>query len=662
MSEESEGQDVDRALADELYAVFGPVIEGASDRPLPISPLLNAVLAATNSGLTVQSRDFEVIYQNEELTRRFGGVGHPCYRVYEGRDEVCDGCPVARTFETGERHSSDRSFLMPSGKRAYWSNTSLPIRNPSGDIVGAVEITTDVTEQRRAKQDAIDARDTFRDLFYSAGDYVLVLDPAHPELAILDADDAALEHHGYTREELIGQPITLLDDTETAAMLPARRQRANEGAALRFEGRHKRKDGTSFPVEAIGKVVIFGDQPPVLYSIGRDLTERETLEAQLLQSQKLEAVGLLAGGIAHDLNNILTPIIIYTDEVRRSLPEGSMAREDLDEVTAAALRASDLVKQILAIGRRSDPARAPVSLEPLISETARLLRASKPANIDLLIKAAPDCPDVQANATQIHQVLINLGVNALHAMPKGGSLTYSLSAAHRVPSGMDPRRRYLCVAVADTGTGMDATTVARVFDPFFTTKPVGQGTGLGLSVAHGIAIAHEGQLTVSSTVGAGSRFQLYLPVVGDTEVAAHQSDAGKKGLPPIRILLVDDEPAIAKAAARLLRRLGHEVMANTRPEEALELFRHNPENFDCLVTDLMMPTLSGLDLAAEVHQIRADLPILLVTGLGDTVPRDQAAAVGIHNHLDKPFSRESLETALSRAIGDTLARPKPSDG
>jgi PAS domain S-box-containing protein len=384
--------------------------------------------------------------------------------------------------------------------------------------------------------------------------------------------------------------------------------------------------------------------------------ERQQLEEQLRQTQKMEAIGTLAGGIAHDFNNILTAILGNAELLKFETEPGDPRSESIAAILEASERARSLVQQILTFSRKREQQRVPLQLQPIVEEAARLLRALLPATIAIEREIAADCPAVLADATQIHQVVMNLGTNAAYAMrEKGGRLKIGLARcvvdAHRAPFETSLRAgTYARLTIQDTGCGMPPETVQRVFDPFFTTKPAGEGTGLGLSVVHGIVQNHHGVVTVESTVGEGTSFHLYFSVVSaEVEKAAVSASppAGGKGQ---HILLVDDEIAVATVAQRLLEQIGYTTTAFQDSAQALAAFRADPQRFDAVITDLTMPRLTGLALAAELLRLRADLPIILSTGYSSGIDSARARALGFRGLLAKPYSAQTLAESLHHAL------------
>ncbi len=385
--------------------------------------------------------------------------------------------------------------------------------------------------------------------------------------------------------------------------------------------------------------------------------EHRDLERMLQQAQKMEAIGTLAGGIAHDFNNILSPILIQTEMALLDLPDDSLIRLNLEDVLDAGNRARDLVRQILAFSRQGEEERTAFKVSSLVKDALKLLRATLPTTIEIKQDIEADSALVLADATQIHQVLMNLCTNASQAMQaKGGVLEVGLehvdlnpTAAAAIPD-LEPGS-YLQLRVSDTGEGMDHTTQERIFDPYFTTKEKIGGTGMGLSVVHGIIRSYEGAITFESILGKGTTFWVYLPSL---ERESPMKSIETEPLPTghERILLVDDEKAIIDAIQQMLERLGYQVVARTSSVEALEVFRSQPDSFDLLLTDQTMQGMTGEALAKKVMAIRSDIPIVLCTGFSHNINEEKAKSMGIREFIMKPVLVREMAAILRRLLDE----------
>ena len=379
-------------------------------------------------------------------------------------------------------------------------------------------------------------------------------------------------------------------------------------------------------------------------------------ERQLQQVLKIQAIGTLAGGIAHDFNNILFPIVGYTELTMDEVSEDSIAHKNLQEILKAANRAKDLVQQILTFSRQSDQERKPIKVQHIITEALRLLRASIPASIEIAHAIQDDCGPVMGDATQIHQVIMNLCTNAYQAMQdKGGKLEVILTEIdigyeEMIDKiGMQPGK-HLRLLVKDEGCGMEATVLDRIFEPYYTTKEQGKGTGLGLSVIHGIVKNHGGDITVKSTPGKGTIFQVYLPLIDHLDLTTELEPINGAAKGEERILLVDDEEQIVAMERQMLENLGYRVTARTDSQEALKVFAKHPRDFDLVITDMTMPYMTGDQLAQKMLDIEPNIPVILCTGFNEIITEEKALAMGIQKFVMKPVVKNDLATTIRSVL------------
>jgi signal transduction histidine kinase/CheY-like chemotaxis protein len=386
--------------------------------------------------------------------------------------------------------------------------------------------------------------------------------------------------------------------------------------------------------------------------------EKKQLEAQVKLAQRMESLGTLAGGIAHEFNNILAAIIGYLELAQQELPPGHGVHERLDVVLSATDRAADLVSQILAFSRRREVQHLPITLQPVVEEVLRLLRATVPAMVEIRARQPAHNLTVLADASQIHQIVLNLATNALHAMNNRGLLSLSLEPVVLVTplagvSGVASPGRYMRLAVSDNGCGMDPDTLTRIFEPFFTTKEPDQGTGLGLSVVRGIVQEHGAVLVVQSRPGHGTTFEIYFPEVAEgaqrplTDIPLTSARGDGK-----RILCIDDEGSILALETQVLESLGYRVEGHTDPTQALRSFAASPFGFDAIVTDFGMLGMTGVELAREALRVRSDIPVLMTGGYLRPEETEQARRVGVRELLAKPNFLEPLVRSLGRLLPD----------
>ena len=482
----------------------------------------------------------------------------------------------------------------------------------------------------------------------------------------LDISDGFTATTGFTRDEVVGKTsadIAIWADPETRDRLVAGLR--DNGVVHNMAMRFRRKDGSLGDALMSARVMEVNGEPCIL-SITRDITdrteaeerfraERRVLEEQLTQSQKLEAIGRLAGGVAHDFNNLLTAIRGFAELHLAEHEPDDPGRADVVEIQQAAERATQLTKSLLAFGRRAEAHPVPLDIAGLVHDAMTLLRRLVGEDVAVQLHAGPKVPLVFADPVQIEQVLLNLAANARDAMPTGGSLGIEVKgvllddefvSAH--PGSTTGR--HVLLAVSDTGIGMDAATQEHIFEPFFTTKPSGEGTGLGLASVYGIVTQAGGYIEVYSRLGGGSVFRAYLPAVeGDApHIEVRQSAGHARPGANQTILLVEDEPAVRLFAQRVLKDCGYRVIAFGDPSLALLTLVRDPNSCDALVTDVIMPAISGSKLAERIALVRPDLPVLFMSGY-------EAGALpgAAPPPLAKPFSVQDLIDAVEALFGRT---------
>jgi PAS domain S-box-containing protein len=510
----------------------------------------------------------------------------------------------------------------------------------------------DVTERKRAEEERLRLATAIE----QGAEGVIITDP---NWVIQYINPAFERMSGYDRSDLVSEHTRALkSDKHDKDFYRNIRETLSKGDVWSGRLINKRKNGSFYDAEVTGSPV--RDQSGAIInhvSIHRDITQEVKLERELLQAQKMEAIGTLAGGIAHDFNNILTAIAGYAQLAYSHSPEASPARRHLEKVLKAGSRAADLVKRILTFSRRTDQERKPVLIGPIAEEALNLLRSSLPSTIDILreISLPPERGAILADSSQIHQVLMNLGANAAHAMrDKGGVLSVRLaeiivdaSLAARFP-GLKPEP-HVRLSVSDTGHGMTAAVMERIFDPYFTTKGAGEGTGLGLSVVRGIVKSHGGVITVYSEPGEGTTFYVFLPrIVEDVTMEAQAIEALPTGSE--RVLFVDDEQLLADLGKEMLESLGYRVTAKTDSIDALRTFREQPGMFDLVVTDMTMPGLTGTALTKELIAVRPDIPVVLCTGFSDLINAERAKNSGIREFVMKPYVISNLAGILRKVL------------
>jgi PAS domain S-box-containing protein len=560
---------------------------------------------------------------------------------------------AARAIMKGETSLNEEIEIECfDGTRKVVLNSAIPIRDAQQKITGAIVVNQDITERVEKEQQhallATAVEQAAEGVLVTGADWTIQhLNPAFERVS------------GYTREEAIGQHHRILKSGKHDAMFYQEMRNALEcGEVWRGRITSKKKDGNCFEAEATLSPVRDTNRQIVNWvTIARDVTYETSLEKQLRQAQKIEALGTLAGGIAHDFNNILGIIIGFVQLALYEIPKNDAAQGYLEEVFKAANRAKELVKPILAFSRQAEQERLPTQIALIVKEALKMLRASLPSTIEMRENIVSKST-VLADATQIHQVLLNLCTNAAHAMEeKGGVLEVGLLDVDLDTDFVAPYSDvrpgpYLRLAISDTGQGMDADTIERIFDPYFTTKPPGAGTGLGLSVVHGIVKSHGGLITVNSEPGKGSSFQIFLPRIESLPDGLIAPTTSPRSIPTgtERILFVDDEAELGRFWQKALQDLGYQVTTRTSSFEALEAFRAQPDKYDLIITDLTMPKMTGVDLARELLRMRPDIPVILCTGFSQAITQEMARDMGIRELVMKPILTHELAETIRRVL------------
>jgi len=469
--------------------------------------------------------------------------------------------------------------------------------------------------------------------------------------------------YGLTKEEALGRVSHELLATEGPLPMKYLDQILRDTGMWEGELAQRTSDGGS--VYVASQWVLYRDakgQPIRILEVNADITARRHAQELQTRSQKLEALGTLAGGIAHDFNNILLAIHGNVNLAMADLPEHHPAQQSLAEIQKAGTRASELVRRILGFSRPQEQKKQVVELQPVIEEALKLMRATLPARVQIVTHFAPGVPPAKVDAGQIHQVLVNLTTNAAHAIgEKNGTIEVRLDIVNVTADDTHATAnlnagRYVRLYVGDDGCGMDRATMNRIFDPFFTTKKQGEGTGLGLSVVHGIVSSQNGAISVTSHVGEGTAFHLYFPVATEQLEQRPEPPAETPRRHHEHILYVDDEEALVFLATRMLERHGYRVSGFTDAVSALKEFRAHPLDYDVVVTDLSMPRMSGFEFTEELRRIRSDVPVVLTSGYLQAEDQEKAEDLGIRELIQKPATANLLAGALERIFADHAAR------
>ena len=520
-----------------------------------------------------------------------------------------------------------------------------------------------VQERNKAEVALRESEKNYRELVQSANSIIMRMDT---EGRVIFFNTYAQNFFGYREEDIIGKNVvgTIVPERDITGFdlaVMIKDIGVHPERYVSNENENIRRNGERVRLTWMNKA-IYDESGSVseILCVGIDVTEKWQLEKRLAQAQKMEAIGTLAGGIAHDFNNILSAIIGYTELSLIDIPNGSALQNNLQQVLKAGGRAKELVRQILAFSRQRESELVPVKISLIVNEALKLLRATLPATIKIRHNIKSHL-SVLTDPTNIHQILMNLCTNASFAMQaEGGVLEVSLNDADldadfaRQHPDVKPGK-FIRLMVKDTGCGMTPEATERIFDPFFTTKKVGEGTGMGLSVVHGIIKSHGGTIIVESSPGKGSAFSVFLPAIA-TEVADQANQAQLVITGNERILFVDDEDFQADIGKRMLERLGYRVTTRTKSLEALDLFRQTPDGFDLVITDMTMPDMTGDVLARKLISIRPDIPIIVCTGYSERINPDIVKEIGIKEMALKPVVMKDIAQMIQRVLANNAGR------
>ncbi|MGC9194346.1 MAG: PAS domain S-box protein [Syntrophobacteraceae bacterium] len=538
----------------------------------------------------------------------------------------------------------EATLVRNDGSRFYASFTSSLLKDDQGGLLGDEGIIRDITERKRGEEERLRLAMAVE----QAAEGIMITDAYW---RIEYANPAFQRITGYAGEQILGRYAWFFKDEKDDKALDLELSAAlRKGEAWSGRMTNKKKDGALYDADVSVSAILDGSGDVRNYVVlHRDISRELLLEKELRQAQKMEALGTLAGGIAHDFNNILGAISGYTELAKLELGEQNPVRSKLAEVLKATLRAKELVQQILVFSRRSEQKKMPLPLRRILEEAMLILRPSLPSTIEIKTDVSSKNA-VLADSTQMHQVLMNLCTNAAHAMQdKGGVLEVRLAditmeTEVSTPSGNLPPGPYVELRVSDVGQGMEAPIMDLIFDPFFTTKGPHEGTGLGLSVVHGIVKSHGGAISVESIHGVGTTFRVLLPAL-ETEGAAEKKDEAEVPLGGReRVLVVDDEPILAEMIKEMLEKLGYEAVSCTSGMQALETFKEQPAKrpFDLVLTDMTMPGLTGLELARELLDLEPRISVVLMTGFSRSLNMDAALELGVGEVIMKPVTLEKL--------------------
>jgi PAS domain S-box-containing protein len=561
----------------------------------------NAIVENSGDYIMRYDRDHRHIWGNQNAIKATGLTPEQylgkTHREMSFPEHLCKlwGENIGEVFTTGEVRRIEFDVELENGLMTLDLQFN-PEFDEKGNVLSVIGVSRDITDRKTEEK-------RYKKTIESSFDGFWIVDRKGN---FLEVNEAYSRMIGYSRNELLKMSILSIEAIEHHEEIKKRIEKIIETGRDRFESKHRHKSGHTIDVEI--NAAYTHDNDGLFFVFLRDITERNQMEEHLRQAQKMESIGTLAGGIAHDFNNILFPIVGYAEMLLEDVPEDSPLKDNLKEIYTSALRAKSLVKQILTFSRQENNELMLMKMQPIVKEALKLIRSTIPTTIGIKQDISTDCGVIKADPTQIHQIVMNLATNAYHAMEEtGGELKVSLKEVELgeydiITPDMTPGV-YACLTVADTGVGMDKNLTDKIFDPFFTTKAVGKGTGMGLSVVHGIVISMNGAIQAYSEPGKGTEFHVYLPV--EKSLSEKQATNSQAQATVIRggtehILFVDDEEQILAMGKQMLERLGYQVASRTSSLEALEAFRKNPDKFDMVITDMAMPNMSGEKLSVEL--------------------------------------------------------------
>jgi len=615
---------------------------------------LDQIFNVAADAMLVIDKDFNVLRVNETFSRLFGinkdeATGKKCYEVFRGPRCETPDCALKRILSGEERLEYDVEREDKDGGRITCILTPVPLREPDGELFGIIEDFKDITD-RNQLQEKLEAAKTYAENIIA--NFLDTLIVTNPDGTIRTMNQATLDLLGYKEEELIGKPVGMIFAEEEVKpfFTGTLEELARRGVLRNYELTYVTKSGQRIPM-SFNASVMRDEKGEILGLVAgaKDVSKIKETEEQLRQAQKMEAVGQLAGGVAHDFNNILTAIQGYIDLALLNVQGDERLYQDLNQIRKAGVRAANLTRQLLLFSRRQPMEMTPLDLNGVIQDLGKMLDRLIGEDISLRTALAPELRTVKGDPGSIEQVIMNLVVNARDAMPDGGKIfvgTENVAVDEEYCKTYRYARpgEFVCLSVRDTGVGMDQTIINRIFEPFFTTKGHGKGTGMGLSVVYGIVKEHEGWINVESSPGKGATFRVYLPVVSMKPREEQESPVSLKELRGRgeRILLVEDDESVRESTEKMLSGNGYRVYAAANAREAMHIFEKEGGDFDLIFSDVILPDERGPRLANQFLKIKPGIKILFASGYTDDKSDWRAIREGGHLFLQKPYSLSDL--------------------
>ena len=616
-----------------------------------------SLVESTEDSIYLLDKDGTYLFMNEKHLSRLGlpadkvigktyGEFHPLGDTKEFLEKI------EKIFETGQTTQHEhRSFRDDR----YFLRTLSPVKDPGGNTTSVTVVSKDITDRARSEEALKESEEKYRTVLEANPDPLVVYGM---EGRVIYLNPAFTRVFHWSLEELIGKKMDNFVPEENwpeTRMMISKVTVSGEDFSG-FETRRYTRDGNTLDVSISGSFYRDREGNVAASVINlRDITEQKKMATQLQQSQKMEAVGTLAGGIAHDFNNILAVILGNAELAIDDVPKGNLVAECLEEIRLASIRAKEMIQQLLSFSRKTDEENKPLNMVPVIKASMKMLRTAIPSSVEFNQHISDEPCNIMGNASQINQIVMNLVTNAFHAMyEEEGLLEVTLEKIilqEEKPcfDWILAPGAYVRLKARDTGKGIDQQILGRIFEPYYTTKDVGKGTGMGLSVVHGIVKRHDGGIRVESEFGKGTVFEIYFPALVEMIEEEKELDGEIKGGSE-RILFVDDEASIVKLNHQRLESLGYRVKSTTRPLEALEWFRADPDQFDVIITDMTMPKMVGDKLTKEILAIRPDMPVIICTGYSERISADNAEALGARKYIEKPIEIRELAASLREVL------------
>ena len=612
---------------------------------------LQNVFDAIQDAIVVRDCQHNILKVNRWIEERLASqmplVGKKCYQVFHNRQSSCPWCPALATMEDDQIHTQINPLPSAEDCQAWFEITFFPFKDDRGQMIGIIEYGKDITARKLAEEALKASEAQIRHIIEAAPIGIRIAQ--HEKLVY--ANPAFVKMLGYdSAAEIIGQPVSSLVIPEHRELLRQRHldRMAGREVASNYEITGLRKNGEPFDA-AVWLTIIDYQGAPATLGFVIDLSAEKTLRTQLQQAQKMEAMGTLASGIAHDFNNVLQAIQGGVEMLLLESHIDQQGHAGLKEIDRAAQRGATLIQHLLTYSRKVESRLSPINLNQTVERVKGLLDRTIPRMIDIELQLAADLQTINADANQLEQVLLNLGVNARDAMPEGGKLILATENVTldeqycQTHLGSRPGN-YVLLSVTDTGCGMPPEVLERIFEPFFTTKEMGQGTGLGLPMVYGIVKSHEGYIWCDSEPGIGTIFKIYLPVLSETGQAL---GIPEEAAAPLRvgtetILVVDDYEILRDLNQRMLGRFGYQVMTAASGEAALEIYRHESQSIDLVILDLSMPGIGGKKCLEELLRLNPQARVIITSGLADATATEEALQAGARGFIGKPYNLKKL--------------------